>query len=104
MATGDVHFLDHHEMFRRILQTNKGFEDAEAQAPLLRTTEEMLRITWLGQEKAHQIVVENSRQMDQVESLAIPDGNFQYRRAERRSRHSLAECSPHLRNRAARTD
>ena len=81
VATGDVHFLDpHHEMFRRILQANKGFEDAEAQAPLyLRTTEEMLEeFAWLGREKAYQIVVENSRQIAaQVESLQpIPDGNF----------------------------
>ena len=81
VATGDVHFLDpHHEMFRRILQANKGFEDAEAQAPLyLRTTEEMLEeFAWLGPEKAHQIVVESSRQIAaQVESLQpIPDGNF----------------------------
>lgn len=62
VATGDVHFLNpEDECYRRILQAGKGFEDAELQAPLyLRTTEEMLEeFSYLGQEKAYQVVIEN---------------------------------------------
>ena len=44
VATGDVHFLDpQDEVYRRIIQSGQGYEDAEAQAPLyFRTTAEML--------------------------------------------------------------
>lgn len=62
VATGDVHFLDpEDECYRRILQTGKGYEDAELQAPLfLRTTEEMLaEFSYLGKENAHRVVVDN---------------------------------------------
>lgn len=81
IATGDVHFLDpHHEVFRRILQANKGYEDAEAQAPLyFRTTGEMLaEFAYLGKEKAYQVVVINpNRLVEGVEDLQpVPDGNF----------------------------
>lgn len=81
IATGDVHFLDpHHEVFRRVLQANKGFEDAEAQAPLyLHTTSEMLaEFAYLGPEKAYEVVVKNSRLIaDGIEHLQpVPDGNF----------------------------
>ncbi len=81
IATGDVHFLDpHHEVLRRILQANKGFEDAEAQAPLyFRTTEEMLaEFAYLGEEKAYQVVVvEPNRLVENIEELQpVPEGNF----------------------------
>ncbi|NLK50909.1 MAG: PolC-type DNA polymerase III [Syntrophomonadaceae bacterium] len=62
VGTGDVHFLDpEDEHFRRILQTGKGFEDAELQAPLyLRTTEEMLEeFSYLGEDIARQVVIDN---------------------------------------------
>lgn len=44
VATCDVHFMDpQDEIYRRIIMTGKGFDDADEQAPLfLRTTEEML--------------------------------------------------------------
>ncbi|MDH7498320.1 MAG: PolC-type DNA polymerase III, partial [Syntrophomonadaceae bacterium] len=81
VATGDVHFLDpHHEVYRKVLQAGKGFEDAEAQAPLyLRTTEEMLaEFAYLGEERAYQVVVANSRAIAQrIERLRpVPEGTY----------------------------
>ena len=63
VATCDVHFLNpEDEIYRRIIMTGKGFEDADEQAPLyLRTTEEMLQeFSYLGEEKAREVVITNS--------------------------------------------
>ena len=74
VATCDVHFLDpEDEVYRRIIMAGKGFDDADDQAPLyLRTTEEMLEeFSYLGREKAEEIVIENPNKIaDMVEKIS----------------------------------
>ncbi len=73
-ATCDVHFLDpQDEVYRRIIMAGKGFEDADNQAPLyLRTTEEMLsEFTYLGSDKAEEVVITNTNLIaDMIETIA----------------------------------
>ena len=81
VATCDVHFLDPYmSEYRKIIMASKGFDDADHQAPLyLRTTKEMLKeFEYLGEEKAYEIVVENTNKIaDMIEQIKpIPDGNF----------------------------
>lgn len=81
VATGDVHFLDPQDAsYRAILMAGKGFGDADEQAPLyLKTTPEMLEeFSYLGEEKAYEVVVTNSNRIaDMVEPIRpIPDGVF----------------------------
>ncbi|MBR1635042.1 MAG: PolC-type DNA polymerase III [Lachnospiraceae bacterium] len=59
-ATCDVHFLHpEDEIYRRIIQSNRKFADADDQAPLyLHTTEEMLEeFAYLGQKTAEEVVI-----------------------------------------------
>lgn len=74
VATCDVHFLDPaDEVYRRIIMANKGFDDADKQAPLyLHTTEEMLKkFEYLGSDKAFEVVVRNTNMIaDMIETIA----------------------------------
>ena len=80
IATGDVHFLDpDDEVYRRILMAGKGFDDADKQPPLyLKTTQEMLtEFSYLGSEKAKEIVITNPNQvLDSVEEIRPVPSDF----------------------------
>ena len=81
VATGDVHFLNpRDEVFRRILMSGQGFDDADNQAPLyLKTTDEMLNdFSYLGQDEAYNVVIKNPNLVaDMIENIKpIPDETF----------------------------
>ena len=85
VATGDVHFLDpEDEIYRRILEAGQGYTDADNQAPLyLKTTEEMLEeFSYLGDEKAYEVVVTNTNKISDM--------------CEQISPISPEKCPPHI--------
>ena len=85
VATCDVHFMDpQDEIYRRILEAGQKYEDADNQAPLyLRTTEEMLEeFSYLGEEKAYEVVVINTNLISDM--------------CEQISPISPEKCPPHI--------
>ncbi len=81
VATCDVHYLNPEDkIYREIMLTASGFKDAKDQPDLhLRTTEEMLaEFDYLGEEKAYEVVVTNTRMInDRIEAIKpIPDGTY----------------------------
>ncbi len=85
VATCDVHFMDpQDEIYRRILQAGQGYDDADEQAPLyLRTTNEMLEeFSYLGEEKAREVVITNTNKIADM--------------CEKISPISSEKCAPHL--------
>jgi len=81
-ATSDSHFINpEDELYRRILQVGNKMKNADKNIPLyLRTTDEMLEeFSWLGAEKAHEVVIENTNKIaDMIERgiRPIPEGNY----------------------------
>jgi DNA polymerase III subunit alpha, Gram-positive type len=81
IAACDVHFIDPgDEIFRRILMGGQGFSDADNQAPLyFRTTDEMLKeFDYMPEDKAYEIVVENTNKIASLTEkiIPIPNGTF----------------------------
>lgn len=80
-ATCDAHYIDpEDEIYRRILLTGMKFPDADKVSHLyMRTTEEMLEeFSYLGEEKAYEVVVTNTNKIaDMVEKIdPIPAGSY----------------------------
>ena len=81
-ATTDSHFLEPEDgMYRKYLLMNMGFADAEMQSDLyFRSTDEMLReFSYLGEDKAFEVVVENTNMIADMIEYGIkpfPDGTY----------------------------
>ncbi|MCQ2435857.1 MAG: PolC-type DNA polymerase III, partial [Clostridia bacterium] len=81
VATCDAHVLDEHdEIYRSVLLSGMKFADADSSKLYLRTTDEMLKeFSYLGEEKAYEVVVKNTNiiaDMVEPDMLPFPDGTF----------------------------
>ncbi len=81
VATCDVHFLNKEDdIYRKILQAGMKYSDYDRDTGLyLRTTSEMLEeFSYLGEEKAYEVVVKNTRYIASlIENIRpIPEGTF----------------------------
>ena len=81
VATCDAHYFDAEEaLYRRILMAGQGFKDVEGDEGLyFRTTDEMLEeFSYLGEELAWEVVVENTNRIaDMIEPMMpVPEGKF----------------------------
>ena len=81
VATCDAHYFDAEDaLYRRILMAGQGFKDVEGDEGLyFRTTDEMLEeFSYLGEELAYEVVVENTNKIaDMIEPMMpVPDGKF----------------------------
>ncbi|MBO4635604.1 MAG: PolC-type DNA polymerase III [Clostridiales bacterium] len=82
VATTDSHFLEPEDgMYRKYLLMDMGYSDAEMQSDLyFRTTDEMLKeFSYLGEEKAFEVVVTNTNMIaDKIEYgiKPFPDGTY----------------------------
>lgn len=101
-ATCDVHFLDpEDDIYRTILLAGKKMDDGEQPPLYLRTTEEMLQeFSYLGEEKAMEVVVTNTNVIaDQIEKISpvypdkcppvIPNSDQELREICYRKAHSM---------------
>ncbi|MGI6727646.1 MAG: PolC-type DNA polymerase III [Anaerovoracaceae bacterium] len=81
IATCDSHYIKNTEaLYRKILMAGQGYKDIEnGEGLYLRTTNEMLEeFSYLGEELAHKVVVDNTNILaDSIEKvIPVPEGRF----------------------------
>ena len=81
VATCDAHYMNKEDdIVRRVMLSGMKFPDADAESGLyMRTTDEMLEeFSYLGEETAYEVVVENTNKIaDMIEKIQpIPDGTY----------------------------
>lgn len=75
VATCDVHFLNPEDsVYRKIIMSGLGYSDADRQPPLyLHTTDEMLEeFAYLGEDKAREVVVTNTKMISDMVEVFDP--------------------------------